>query len=103
MLPRKRGMRCPLVNRHCQALPDEAGPASSRPACYSMPTILGFLVAKRNSCIQQLGDIRRDRARVVLSSLAAERHPGTSFIDALIGSPARRKAKPARSAVLPLS
>jgi hypothetical protein len=33
-----------------------------------MPTILGFLVAKRNSCIQQLGDIRRDRARVVLTA-----------------------------------
>jgi len=33
-----------------------------------MPTILGFLVAKRNSCIQQLGDIRRDPARVILSS-----------------------------------
>jgi hypothetical protein len=28
MLPRKRGMWCPFVNGHCQALPDESGPAS---------------------------------------------------------------------------
>src|SRR5512137_2352211 len=52
-----------------------------------MPAILGFLVAKRNSHISQLGDISRDPARLILNSLAADRHPGTSAIDALIGRP----------------
>lgn len=67
MLPRKRGMWCPFVNGHCQALPDESGPASFCRPSLIRTLFVGFCADKCAPGWGSLSDQKDGRPRQLLN------------------------------------